>query len=181
MLVFGPCIELEPIRGASRGSYMTLDSLNQLLPLSLGFGFFLDYSVDNSFAAAVGLWDPNFVRLIIHLQFGCIPLCFCVCSRFAGKDLAFLARSTVQRQSITRGVMVLRLQGSKPSCSEAGSNCVVTPPNRELSEHFGRPGTLVHIKCLLCKEQLHVWRDSTTPQEILHCIFPIIVTAIIGY
>jgi hypothetical protein len=89
------------------------------------------------------------VRLIIHLQFGCIPLCSCVCSRFAGKDLAFLARSTVQRRSITRGVVVLRLQGSEPSCSEAGSNCVVTPPNRELSEPFGRSGTLVHITVFL--------------------------------
>jgi hypothetical protein len=53
--VFGPCIELEPIRIVSRGSYMTLASLNQSLPLSLGFRFCLDYSVDNSFAAAVGL------------------------------------------------------------------------------------------------------------------------------
>jgi hypothetical protein len=41
--------------------------------------------------------------------------------------------------------VVLRLRGSEPSCSEAGSNCVVTPPNRELSEPFGRSGTLVHI------------------------------------
>jgi hypothetical protein len=40
---------------------------------------------------------------------------------------------------------VLRLRGSEPSCLEAGSNCVVTPPNRELSEPFGRSGTLVHI------------------------------------
>jgi hypothetical protein len=85
------------------------------------------------------------VRLIIHLQFDCIPLCSCVCSRFAGKDLAFLVRLTVQRRSITRGVVVLRLQGSEPSCSEAGSNCVVTPPNRELLEPFRRSGTLVHI------------------------------------
>jgi hypothetical protein len=125
---------------------MTLASLKQSLPLSLGFGFCLDYSVDNSFTTAIGLWDPNFVRLIIHLQFGCIPLCSCVCSRFVGKDLAFLARSTVQCRLITRGVMVLRLRGSEPSCSEAGSNHVVTPPNRELSEPFGRSGTLVHIK-----------------------------------
>jgi hypothetical protein len=149
ILVFGPCIKLEPIR-VSRGSYMTLDSLNQSLPLSSGFGFCLDCSIDNSFAAAVGLWDPNFVRLIIHLQFGCIPLCSCVCSRFTGKDLAFLARSTMQRRSITRGVMVLQLQGSEPSCSEAGSNRVVTPPNRELLEPFGRSGTLVHITLYIC-------------------------------
>jgi hypothetical protein len=51
----------------------------------------------------------------------------------------------VQRRSITRGVVVLRLRGSEPSCSEAGSNCAVTPPNRDLSEPFGRSGTLVHI------------------------------------
>jgi hypothetical protein len=51
------------------------------------------------------------VRLIIHLQFGCIPLCSCMCSQFIGKDLAFLVRSTMQHRSITRGVVVLRLQG----------------------------------------------------------------------
>jgi hypothetical protein len=79
------------------------------------------------------------------MQFGCIPLCSCVCSWFAGKDLAFLVRSTMQRRSITRGVVVLRLQCSEPSCSEAGSNCVMTPPNRELSEPFRRSGILVHI------------------------------------
>jgi hypothetical protein len=133
ILVFGPCIELEPIRDASRGSYTTLASLKQLLLLSLGFVFCLDYSVDNSFAATVNLWDPNFVRLIIHLQFGYIPLCSCMCSRFTSKDLAFLERSTVQGQSITRGVVVLWLRGSEPSCSEAESNCVVTPPNRIVS------------------------------------------------
>jgi hypothetical protein len=54
----------------------------------------------------------------------------------------------MQRRSITRGVVVLRLRGSELSCSEAGSNCVVTPPNRELSEPFGRSRTLVHIKKL---------------------------------
>jgi hypothetical protein len=55
----------------------------------------------------------------------------------------------MQHWSITRGVVVLRLQGSEPSCSEAGSNCVVTLPNRELSEPFGRSGTLVHISILV--------------------------------
>jgi hypothetical protein len=149
ILVFGPCIELEPIRVVSRGSYMTLVSLNQSLPLSLGFRFCLDYSVDKSFAAAIGLWDPNFVRLIIHLQFSCIPLCSCVCSWFIGKDLAFLVRSTMQRRSITKGVVVLWLWGSEPICSEARSNCVVTPPNRELSKPFKRSGNLVHINSKL--------------------------------
>jgi hypothetical protein len=35
------------------------------------------------------------------------------------------------------------IAGFRTCCSEAGSNCVVTPPNRELSEPFGRLGTLV--------------------------------------
>ena len=29
ILVIGPCIEIEPIKGVSRGSSMTLDSINQ--------------------------------------------------------------------------------------------------------------------------------------------------------
>ena len=40
---------------------------------------------------------------------------------------------------------MLRLRGFGPCCSEAGSICVVPPPNRRLSEPFGRSGTLVHI------------------------------------
>jgi hypothetical protein len=38
------------------------------------------------------------------------------------------------------------IAGFGTCCSEAGSNCVVIPPNRELSESFGRLGTLVYIK-----------------------------------
>jgi hypothetical protein len=41
--------------------------------------------------------------------------------------------------------VVLRLWGSELSCSEAGSNYVVTPPNRELSEPFGRSDPQFHI------------------------------------
>jgi hypothetical protein len=32
----------------------------------------------------------------------------------------------------------------RTGCSKAGSNCFMTPPNRELTEPFGRSGTLVH-------------------------------------
>jgi hypothetical protein len=41
--------------------------------------------------------------------------------------------------------VVLRLRGSELSSPKVGSNYVVTPPNRDLSEPLGRSGTLVHI------------------------------------
>jgi hypothetical protein len=44
-------------------------------------------------------------------------------------------------------------------CSEAGSNCVATPPNRELSEPFGRLGILVYITMLI-NEQMKEFNDS---------------------
>ena len=53
------------------------------------------------------------MRLIIHLQFGCILSCSCLCSSIRRQGLAFLARSTVHRRSITRGDVVLRLRGSE--------------------------------------------------------------------
>ena len=44
------------------------------------------------------------------------------------------------------GGVVLRLRGLGSCCSEAGSTCVVPPPNRRLSEPFERSGTLVSIR-----------------------------------
>jgi hypothetical protein len=38
------------------------------------------------------------------------------------------------------------IAGFRDVLPEAGSIRVATPPNRELSEPFGRSGTLVHIK-----------------------------------
>jgi hypothetical protein len=37
------------------------------------------------------------------------------------------------------------IAGFEKCCSEARLNCAATPPNRELTEPFGRSGTLVHI------------------------------------
>ncbi len=42
---------LEPIRVASRVGCTTLNFIYQYPPLSIGFGFCLDYSVENSFIA----------------------------------------------------------------------------------------------------------------------------------
>jgi hypothetical protein len=39
LLVFGPCIVLGPIRGTSKGSCMTLETLLTASTPSLGFGF----------------------------------------------------------------------------------------------------------------------------------------------
>jgi len=46
----GPCIVIKPIRGRRTGGVMTLPPYNQLPRPSLGFGFWLDYFVYNSFA-----------------------------------------------------------------------------------------------------------------------------------
>jgi hypothetical protein len=37
------------------------------------------------------------------------------------------------------------IAGFGTCCSEAGSNCVAIPPNRELTKSFERLGTLIHI------------------------------------
>ena len=53
------------------------------------------------------------MRLIIHLQFSCFLSCSCLCSSLRRQGLAFLARSArYMSRLITRGVVVLRLQGS---------------------------------------------------------------------
>jgi hypothetical protein len=90
---------------------MSLRLYNQQPPPTLCFGFCIDYSVYNSFTI-VGLWDPNFVRLIIHLQFGCNLSCSCFCSSIHRQGLAFLVRSIVHHRLITRGDVVLRFRGS---------------------------------------------------------------------
>jgi hypothetical protein len=50
------------------------------------------------------------MSLIIHLQNGCILPSSCLCSSIRRQGLAFLARSTEHRRSITRGDVVLRLR-----------------------------------------------------------------------
>jgi hypothetical protein len=56
---------------------------------------------------------PQLVSLIIHLQIGCILSCSCLCSSIHRQGLAFLARSTEHRRSITRGDVVLRSRDSE--------------------------------------------------------------------
>ena len=67
LLVFGSCIVLGPIRGTSRGFCTTLETLLAAAIPLLGFGFCLDYSVKNSFAA-VSVCETPTLRLIFHLQ-----------------------------------------------------------------------------------------------------------------
>ena len=55
---------LEPIRGASRGSCTTLETLFAAATSLLGFGFCLDYSVKNSFAAVSVCETPT--RVLNH-------------------------------------------------------------------------------------------------------------------
>jgi hypothetical protein len=83
---------------------------------------------------------PQLVRLIIHLQFGCFLSCSCLCSSLRRKGLAFLERSIGSVSwLITKGVVVLRLQGSIFR-SKARSVCH-SPPQRKLPSPDGRSGS----------------------------------------
>lgn len=86
---------------------------------------------------------PQLVSLIIHpCKLCCILFCSCLCSSIRRQGLAFWVRSIMLARLITLGDVVLRLRGFGSCCSEAGSSCVKSPPNRELSEPFGRSGPL---------------------------------------
>ena len=83
LLVFGSCIVLGPIRGTSRGFCTTLETLLAAAIPLLGFGFCLDYSVKNSFAAVSVCETPT--REINHssaesLQLSCVLSSSCLCS-----------------------------------------------------------------------------------------------------
>ncbi len=144
---FGPCIVLEPIRVALRVGCMTLNSWYQYLSSSLGFGFCLDYSVENSFTAR-SVCKTQLVSLFIHLHFWLRPSLFlCV---FFDSQIGISLLGEVIRVStwvITRGDVVLRLRGSIV-CSFKKPDRFVSRlrPNRWLSEPFERSGNLVNIK-----------------------------------
>ena len=102
--------------------------INSRRPSIRVWGFCLDYSIKNSFTVHRFV-RPQLVRLIIHLQFGCVLSFSCLCSSLRRQGLTFLMRSTwSMTQLITRGAVVLRLQGSIFR-SEAGSVCH-SPPQR---------------------------------------------------
>jgi hypothetical protein len=65
---FGPCIMSGPIRGASKGSCMTLETILAAATFLLGFGFCLSYSVKNS-SLIDRFVRPQLKCLINHLQF----------------------------------------------------------------------------------------------------------------
>ena len=85
---------LEPIRGASRGSCTTLGSILAAATPLLGFGFYLDYSVKNSFAAVPVCETPT--RVLNHSS-AIFQIVFFLVSLIRIQGLAFLARSIVQR------------------------------------------------------------------------------------
>jgi hypothetical protein len=110
----------------------------------LGFGFFLDYSIKNSFAVHRFV-RPQLRELIIHLQFWLHSSLFLLLffdSRARISLLSKVSHETPVDNLRRRGAAIA---GFITCCSEAGSNCVANPPNRELTEPFGRLGTLVHI------------------------------------
>jgi hypothetical protein len=94
---FGPCIVSGPIRGASKGSCMTLETLLAAATSFLGFGFCLSYSVKNS-SPIDRFVRPQLECLINHLQFFrlCSSLFFFV-SSIRRQGLALVARSIMQR------------------------------------------------------------------------------------
>jgi hypothetical protein len=119
-------------------------SLNTLYLVSspkLGFEFCLD-SICHRTVVVHWFVRPQFVSLIIHLQFCCVLLCSCLCSLIRGQGLAFMVRSTRQHM-IDKQEMTWCFDCGLGSCwSEAGllvSCCrpiYSYPPN-------GRLGALV--------------------------------------
>jgi hypothetical protein len=94
---FGPCIVSGPIRGASKGSCTTLETILAAATFLLGFGFCLSYSVKNS-SPIDRLVRLQLECLINHLQFSrlCSSL-FLFVSLIRRQGLALVARSIVQR------------------------------------------------------------------------------------
>jgi hypothetical protein len=87
-----------PIRGASKGSCMTLETLLAAATSLLGFGFCLSYSIKNS-SPIDQFVRPQLECLINHLQFSrlCSSL-FLFVSSIHRQGLALVARSIVQRR-----------------------------------------------------------------------------------
>ncbi len=63
-------------------------------PLSLGFWVLLRLFCYEQFRRQIDLWNPKFMCLTIHMQFGCNLSCCCLCSSIRMQGLAFSARST---------------------------------------------------------------------------------------
>jgi hypothetical protein len=86
-----------PIRGASKGSCTTLETILAAVTSLLGFGFCLSYSVKNS-SPIDRFVRPQLECLINHLQFSrlCSSL-FLFVSLIHRQGLALVARSIVQR------------------------------------------------------------------------------------
>jgi hypothetical protein len=88
---------------------------------------------------------PQLHELTIHLQFWLYSFLFLLVFFDSQERI-----SLVGEISHATPVDNLRRRGATIAwfvtcCSEAGSNYVATPPNRELTEPFERSGTLVHI------------------------------------
>jgi hypothetical protein len=142
--VVGPCIVLEPIRVASRDLCTPLNTLYSIESPKLGFGFCLDYSIKNSFAVCRFV-RPQLRELIIHLQFWLHSSLFLLVFFDSQVRISLLGevRATPVDNLRRRGASIA---GFGACCSEAGLDCVATPPNRELTESFRRSGTLVRIR-----------------------------------
>jgi hypothetical protein len=142
----------------------------------LGFGFYLDNFVKNSFIVRRFV-RPQLHDLIIHLQFWFHSSLFLLVffdSQARISLLGEVGRATLVNNLRRRGATIA---GFEMYYSEAGSNCVATPPNRELTEPFGRSGTLVHINCRLRRLALSLLNPRPQLNALpLPSLFPSIFT-----
>jgi len=107
-------------------------------------GFCLSYSVKNC-SPLDRFVRPQLVSLIIHLQFGCIHPCSCLCSSICRQGLAFVVRSTGQRMVDNQETTWCFDCGLRSCWSEAGS---LVSCRRQIDSYppDGRSGAPVPIK-----------------------------------
>ena len=107
-------------------------------------GFCLSYSVKNC-SPLDRFVRPQLVSLIIHLQFGCVLPCSCLCSSICRQGLAFVVRSTGQRMVDNQETTWCFDCGLRSCWSEAGS---LVSCRRQIDSYppDGRSGAPVPIR-----------------------------------
>jgi hypothetical protein len=96
----------------------------------LGFGFYLDYSIKNSFAVSRFV-SSQLCELIMHLQFWLHSSLFLLVFFDSQARISLLGKVSHARlvDNLRRCGAVIVVFGT--CCLEAGSNFVAIPPNRD--------------------------------------------------
>ena len=138
-----PCIAFEPVGGACPGGPTTLRPYIQPPLPSWGFEFCFRL-IYLWTVIVIGLWNPKFKILIIHLQLslclGCFYLVLACVLPFTARISLISKVNRIVTRLITRGDVVLKLQGSG-LCDMKPDRCVALQPNHCLPRPNRRSGT----------------------------------------